>query len=234
MAPIRTYTNWNKRPSDKEEQREPYRKYFFICEGSNTEVWYFRKLIDLRKELGINPLIDIRLMEKTGDDETLSNPKALVEFAEKQKKLPDNKFDIKHDKMIVVFDADIYKNKAKNYNDVLAKEGNNIFAISNPSFELYLLLHFENSYESIIKPNTKEIIENKKIGKRRFIAKLFSEFTGMNPKENSSVGELATNIDVAIEQEKLLNQDIKHALGNLTSNVGKVIQQIRDDEILED
>lgn len=109
MAPIRTYTNWNKRLSDEEEQREPYRKYFFICEGSNTEVWYFRKLIDLRKELGINPLIDIRLMEKTGDDETISNPKALIEFAEKQKKLPSNEFDIKHDKMIVVFDADIYK-----------------------------------------------------------------------------------------------------------------------------
>ena len=203
MAPIRTYTNWNKRLSDEEEQREPYRKYFFICEGSNTEVWYFRKLIDLRKELGINPLIDIRLMEKTGDDETISNPKALIEFAEKQKKLPSNEFDIKHDKMIVVFDADIYKNKEENYEELLSKEGNNIFAVTYPSFELYLLLHYQNSYESVIKPNAQEIIENKKVGKRRFIAKLFSDCTGMNPKENSAVGELATCIDVARFQELL-------------------------------
>ncbi|MGF7145372.1 hypothetical protein HNQ56_003813 [Anaerotaenia torta] len=35
MAPVRSYTNWNSRITDKEEQREPYRKYFFICEGAN-------------------------------------------------------------------------------------------------------------------------------------------------------------------------------------------------------
>ena len=62
--PIHTYTNWNVRPSDAEEQIEPFRKYFFICEGANTETFYFRKLIDLRKTLNIHPLIDIRLMEK--------------------------------------------------------------------------------------------------------------------------------------------------------------------------
>ena len=54
MAPVRTYTDWNKRPFDQEAQIEPYRKYFFICEGSNTEVWYFKKLIDLRKQLRIH------------------------------------------------------------------------------------------------------------------------------------------------------------------------------------
>ena len=107
MAPVRTYTDWNKRPADQEDQVEPYRKYFFICEGSNTEVWYFRKLIDMRKQLGIHPFVDIRLMMKTGEDENLSNPKALIKFAEVQKKIASNKFDMKHDKMIVVFDADI-------------------------------------------------------------------------------------------------------------------------------
>ena len=50
--PVHTYTNWNSRPSDHEEQVEPYRKYFFICEGANTETFYFRRLIDLRKQLG--------------------------------------------------------------------------------------------------------------------------------------------------------------------------------------
>ena len=49
MAPIRSYTNWNSRASDEIEQQEPFRKYFFICEGLNTETWYFKKLIDIRK-----------------------------------------------------------------------------------------------------------------------------------------------------------------------------------------
>ena len=68
--PVHTYTNWNQRPSDQEEQIEPFRKYFFICEGANTETFYFKHLIDLRKELGIHPLIDIRLWEKTEEDKT--------------------------------------------------------------------------------------------------------------------------------------------------------------------
>ena len=47
MAPVRSYTNWNSRTTDEEEQIEPYRKYFFICEGANTETWYFKKLIEV-------------------------------------------------------------------------------------------------------------------------------------------------------------------------------------------
>ena len=210
MAPIRTYTDWNKRPSDQEDQIEPYRKYFFICEGSNTEVWYFKKLIDLRKQLRIHPLIDIRLMEKT-----------------------ENRFDQKHDKMVIVFDADIYKGDPAKYNEIIKLGGDNLLAVTNPSFELFLLLHYENSYEELIKPNVEEILCNKKTGKRRYMAALFTDKSGMNPKENPAVGDLAENIDIATEQEKQLNQDIHKAMGNLTSNVAAIIQQIRDDKALD-
>ena len=48
--PIHTYTGWNVRNSAEDEQIEPYKKYIFICEGINTETFYFEKLIDLRKE----------------------------------------------------------------------------------------------------------------------------------------------------------------------------------------
>ncbi len=49
MAPVRSYYNWNQRKSDTNEAIEPYRKYFFICEGANTETWYFEKLVDYKK-----------------------------------------------------------------------------------------------------------------------------------------------------------------------------------------
>ena len=65
--PVHVYTNWNKRQSDLKEQIEPFRKYFFICEGANTESFYFKKLIDLRKELGIHPLIDVCFFGKDRD-----------------------------------------------------------------------------------------------------------------------------------------------------------------------
>lgn len=105
--PVHTYTNWNKRKTDEEEKVEPFRKYCFICEGANTETCYFKKLIDLRKELNIHTLIDIRLWEKTAEDKDISFAKNLFDFALKQKSLPENDFDPENDKMIVVFDADI-------------------------------------------------------------------------------------------------------------------------------
>ncbi|BFK20854.1 hypothetical protein F230042K4_21450 [Mediterraneibacter glycyrrhizinilyticus] len=154
MAPVRSYTNWNSRITDEEEQIEPYRKYFFICEGANTETWYFKKLIDIRKELNIHPLIDIRLLEKTEGDRDISFPRRLIEFAENQKENQEIAFDKERDKMIVVFDGDIFEEKVLDYDELVAEgEKKNILAVSNPAFELFLLLHYENSYEDDIEPS---------------------------------------------------------------------------------
>ena len=154
MAPVRSYTNWNSRTTDEEEQIEPYRKYFFICEGANTETWYFKKLIDIRKELNIHPLIDIRLLEKTEGDRDISFPRRLIEFAENQKENPEI------------------------------------------AFELFLLLHYENSYEDDIEPNAEQIIQN----------------------------------EIAIEQEKKINEDIHQCKGQITCNIGQIIDDIRNDD----
>ena len=171
MAPVRSYTNWNSRTTDEEEQIEPYRKYFFICEGANTETWYFKKLIDIRKELNIHPLIDIRLLEKTEGDRDISFPRRLIKFAENQKENPEIAFDKERDKMIVVFDGDIFEEKVLDYDELVAEgEKKNILAVSNPAFELFLLLHYENSYEDDIEPNAEQIIQNEKDGHQTFIS----------------------------------------------------------------
>lgn len=164
MAPVRSYTNWNSRSTDNEEQREPYRKYFFICEGANTETWYFRKLIDIRKSLNIHPLIDIRLLEKTEEDKDISFPRKLIAFAESQKENLDISFDKERDKMIIVFDADIFEEKVQDYDEVVALgEAENILAVSNPAFELFLLLHFENAYaEKILSRMKRRLLKMRK------------------------------------------------------------------------
>ena len=68
MSPVRRYSNWNLRNTDNMDQQEPYKKYFFICEGVNTETFYFRKLIDIKKQLKIHQSIEICLLEKTKED----------------------------------------------------------------------------------------------------------------------------------------------------------------------
>lgn len=230
MAPVRSYTNWNSRHTDNEEQREPYRKYFFICEGANTETWYFRKLIDIRKALNIHPLIDIRLLEKTEEDKDISFPRKLIAFAEGQKENESISFDKERDKMIIVFDADIFEEKVQDYDEVVALgEEDNILAVSNPAFELFLLLHFENAYEEDIKPFEDQIIKNEKDGNQTFIYKLLLARTGMNPKKNSAIGELAKNVDIAVAQERKINEDIHECKGKVTCNIGKIIEDIRND-----
>ena len=231
MPPIRTYTDWNKRPSDHEDQVEPFRKYVFICEGANTEVWYFRKLIDLRKRLGIHPLIDIRLWEKTEGDQNITYPRKLIEFAEARKADAELAFDRNHDRMIIVFDADIFSVKVTGYEDVvsLGEQYGDLLGITNPNFELYLLLHFPGAYEEDILPNAERLLRNEKVGNMRLSYSLLLARTGINSKTNEAIGDLAEKVETAIEQEKHLNQDVHDCLGQLTSNIGSLIEMIRAD-----
>lgn len=232
MPPIRTYTDWNKRPSDHEDQMEPFRKYVFICEGANTEVWYFRKLIDLRKRLGIHPLIDIRLWEKTEGDQDITYPRKLIEFAEARKADAELAFDRNHDRMIIVFDADIFSAKVTGYEGVvsLGEQYGDLLGITNPNFELYLLLHFTGAYEEDILPNAERLLRNEKVGNMRLSYSLLLTRTGINSKTNEAIGDLAEKVETAIEQEKHLNQDVHACLGQLTSNIGSLIEMIRADK----
>ena len=50
--------------------------------------------------------------------------------------------------------------------------------------------------------------------------------TGMNAKKNPAVGDLAEKIQVAIDQEKLVNQDIHNIRGIVSSKIGKIIEGI--------
>ena len=225
--PVHTYTNWNSRPSDQEEQIEPFRKYFFICEGANTETFYFKRLIDLRKQLGIHPLIDIRLWEKTEEDRNLSFAKNLVDFAEKQKQNRENDFDTERDKMVIVFDGDIFEEKVQGYDELITSiEQKDIAAVTNPGFELSIILHVEGSFEQHIKGHETEFLSMDEKGKYSHAYNVLLELTGMNAKKNTDIGGLADNVLVAIAQEKLINQDIHQLKGNVSSNVGKIIEDI--------
>lgn len=225
--PVHTYTNWNSRPSDWEEQIEPFRKYIFICEGINTETFYFKRLIDQRKLLGIHPLIDIRLWEKTDEDRNLSFARNLADFAEKQKQNPENDFDTERDKMVIVFDGDIFEEKVQGYDElIMSIEEKDIAAVTNPGFELFLILHIEGSFEQYIKGHETEFLSTDEKGKYSHAYNILLELTGMNAKKNSEIGGLADNVFVAIAQEKLINQNIHQLKGNVSSNIGKIIENI--------
>ena len=228
--PIHTYANWNRRETDQEEQVEPYRKYIFICEGANTETRYFRHLIDIKKQLGIHSRIDIRLWEKTGEDKNLSFPKNLAKFAEEQKNIEENGFYRQFDKMVIVFDGDVFEEKVSGYKELVESiEEHDIAAVTNPGFELFLILHVKGSVNKYIKGNEAEFL--KRIdNKYKHAYDILHELTGMNAKKNPQIGKMADDILIAIEQEKMINQNIHDIHGRVTSNIGMVIERIINDE----
>ena len=73
-------------------------------------------------------------------------------------------------------------------------------------------------------------IKNEKDGHQTFIYKLLLARTGINPKKNAAIGELAKNIEIAIEQEKKINEDIHQCKGQITCNIGRIIDEIRKDD----
>lgn len=70
---------------------------------------------------------------------------------------------------------------------------------------------------------------NEKTGNQTFIYKLLLEKTGINPKKNPAIGKLAGKIDIAILQEKKINEDIHDCKRRITCNIGKIIESIRND-----
>ena len=93
------------------------------------------------------------------EDKNISFAKRLVDFAEEQKKNPNNGFDADRDKMVIVFDGDIFEAKVQGYDELLATiEKNDIAAVTNPNFELFLILHIEGSYEKYIKGHEEEFL----------------------------------------------------------------------------
>lgn len=233
MAPIREYRNWNIRKSDYEEKKDLYKRYYVLCEGQNTEIFYFDSICNNRKLLGISPEVEIIPLEKTGVDRSSSNPKKLIELADKFICEKADDFDSKLDKIIIVFDLDIYQDNQSEFKKIIksANEKNYLIAVTNPSFELFLMLHKEDSLENIIRPNEAKIVENNWVesqdgDRKRFIVNLFNETYGINPKSDEAVGDFAYGLDIAISQEKKINQDYLKSQGVLTSNIGATMDNI--------
>ena len=164
---------------------------------------------------------------KTGEDRNLSFAKKLWEFAKEQKYNPANDFDPERDKLIVVFDGDIFEEKVQGYDELITSiEESDLAAVTNPNFELFLVLHKVGSYERYIKGHEDDFLLRDEKNRYSHAYNILLELTGVNAKTNSKIGELAEDVLIAIEQEKKINQDIHRLRGNVTSNIGKIVESI--------
>lgn len=129
--------------------------------------------------------------------------------------------------MIVVFDGDIFEKKVSGYDELIASiEENDIAAVSNPNFELFLLLHIRQSFQEYIDGHEHEFLCADSKGKYSHAYNVLRKIIGINAKKNSKIGDLADDILLAVSQEKLINQDIHHLKGKVSSNIGFIIEKI--------
>ena len=133
--------------------------------------------------------------------------------------------------MVVVFDADIFEEKVQGYDELVKQiEESDIAAVTNPGFELFLLLHIDGSYEEYIHGHESEFLTQDEKGSYSYAYKGLHDVTGMNAKKNAKIGDLAENVLNAISQEKNINQDIHYCKGVVTSNIGSVIESIMNEK----
>lgn len=132
------------------------------------------------------------------------------------------------DKMCLIVDRDKKSFKEEQYNYVKkeCKRKNFKLYVTNPCFEFWLLLHF-NEVHSIDK---EKLLENNRItakSKVRYVeAELKKYFPYNKNKYNAEL--LIKKIDLAIENEKRFCEDIEELKDELGSNVGLLIQELKE------
>lgn len=218
------------------------KKVFVLCEGTNTEPELMKKILSNSSFFGADESIRFIAVEKTGRDVGTTDLKGLIRLADSIISDADNHFNQGEDKVLVIFDLDVYarKHSIPEIKAIIEEHKRNmIFAYTNPAVELFLTLCIApNAYDSIIQPSIKKILKNDWITSsdgttRRFIAHLFYEKTHIDSKKGSTdFTLLASNVGEAIKQESLyLSRKLIDPEKSLISNFGYVLEKIRDNDI---
>jgi len=166
-------------------------------EGENTEPQYFQELAKKNSRISVVSLV------RAEEDKSKSAPKYVLQQLRDFKR---NEAPRKHDELWMVVDVDQWENLAEIVNRCEA-EGYHP-AVSNPCFELWLLLHFR-SLEEYTAEESQRLLENKKVAKNRTrLAKELSDclIDGYNTK-NPGTGRFIPFVKVAIERARQLDKN---------------------------
>jgi hypothetical protein len=126
----------DRRPARREAFRDVRKRILVVCEGKVTEPGYLRTFATASR----NPLVDVEIAREHGVPLTLVIRAKELREQPATTSTPDP--NLSYDEVWCVFDTDEHPHipEAKN----MASQNEIELAISNPSFELWLLLHFRD------------------------------------------------------------------------------------------
>lgn len=130
------------------------------------------------------------------------------------------------DKMCLIVDRDKKSFKEEQYNYVKeeCKRKNFKFYVTNPCFEFWLLLHFDEVHSI----NREKLLENKRASSKvRYVESELKKYFPYN-KNKYNAELLIEKIDLAIENEKRFCEDIEELKDKLGSNIGLLIKELKE------
>lgn len=198
--------------------REVERFFIIATEGLNPEISYFKSL---------NQLIDKKIhIELIYPHNNKSAPKYVLEKAKNFTK----EYHLRtRDELWIVIDRDRWD--VQQLSDVASRIKNVkkyviSFAMSNPSFEFWLLLHVKNMDE-YTKEEKKALLENKNTSHdRNYIQRELVKVCGQYNKKNLQFSFFKSKINQAITQAKKLDSMTSRWPTGLGSHVYKLVEKL--------
>lgn len=203
---------------------KPKSKYYIIPEGEKTEIQYFNGIRENRQELNINSLIEIILIENDETEKGESHPKKKIQNFKDDIEAGKFVFYEELDKVCFVIDRDPQNLSELQLVDFIQQctENNYEVYLSNPTFELFLIMHSDD----ILKLNKQEMLENRKVNRnKRFLEKKLSNIFGCS-KTNLNFEKFKPYISKAIKNEKQFCEKVEDLKTKLGSNVGILLNSM--------
>lgn len=188
-------------------QRNPI--VYIICEGEKTEINYFNSFRTRNMLISINPL-----------PSKFQAAKELVEHAHSKVKqldyTPEN-----GDELWCVFDRDDNSDAALQQAEQSANEQGYYIAYSNPSFELWYLLHFVDQESELANGSAVEDALNKP-GRLPGYKKAQDYTATLKPRQRTALERASKRLE-KLRQDKI---PLHRRVGNPYTTVGRLVEHL--------
>lgn len=210
----------SKKTSRRPAFREPKRRLLVVCEGKNTEPQYINGLARFHR----NAILQITIPPEQGD------PKRLVELAKQyteeaaMRARRSRDENLRFDETWCVYDKDDHERFGEACR--MARANGFGLAISNPSFELWLLLHFRESPGRQHRDKLKAILAREVAGYDKTI-----DFTFYADKLGAAGGRAKRIHDEAVRDGE---KDFDNPSTTMFYLVGSMLKEIKGQEPFKD
>ena len=187
-------------------------------EGTNTEKQYFEDMVS--PAYYRNSKVHVTVLDR---ETTASSPEHIIKLLDKFKQ----EFRLnKYDELWMVIDVDRWGDKKLSFIATQCVQKGYGLAVSNPSFELWLLLHIK-SLEEHTQAELDEFLENRKIGYRTRLEQEIFTILGSFNKNNLDTSQFLPHVGDAIDRAREIDKDVEHRWPiGLGSRVFLIVEKI--------